>query len=126
MGTLIFAISPTLFPKIPLPIGESTEILPCYGPYVNTFVVGVQTFFYITITVTLMRGVLLKYIVGSQNEEDQLSTIYRTNAYMRCLFNQIKHPPPWNLLVLIFVGIRKSFEGFFGISLEFLWLFLDF
>ena len=55
----------------------------CYGERVNIMIRFVHMFFFTTIIVALMRGVLIKYLMGSQKEEASSLLIHRTTIYVQ-------------------------------------------
>ena len=65
-----------------------------------------------TIVVALMRGVLIKGMMGSKHEEEHMSICDKTKIYVTNRFKDLKdnHPLPWNLLFLVIQRVKFVWE----------------
>ena len=55
----------------------------CYGERVNIMIRFVHMFFFTTIILALMKGVLIKYLMGTRKEETSSLLIHRTKVYVQ-------------------------------------------
>ena len=80
----------------------------CFGDVSAIIIVLVKILYYSTAIIAIMRGVLLKYLIGTKDEEGHRVTMLRTRAYMNALFADVQHPLPWNLVILILQGVSLN------------------
>ena len=69
----------------------------------------VNMFYFTTIIVALMRGVLIKYLMGSKIEEETTIIVQKTEIYIQNIFRDLEndHPIPWNLVMIAIECLRK-------------------
>ena len=74
------------------------EAMSCYDGFTQVLMICIKLLFYLTTGFALLRGAMLKYLLGSENEEHNRTAVVRTKAYVRNAFSDISHPVPWNLM----------------------------
>ena len=93
------------------------SFLKCYSKNVEILMNYVHMFYFTTIIVALMRGVLIKYLMGSKIEEETTIIVHKTEIYIQNTFRDLDrdHPVPWNLVMMVIrsaqCGIDKVFTG---------------
>ena len=88
------------------------SFLKCYSKNVEILMNYVHMFYFTTIIVALMRGVLIKYLMGSKIEEETTIIVHKTEIYIQNTFRDLDrdHPVPWNLVLMAIRSAQCAIE----------------